>query len=100
MVSASTRWFPRTSIRLTTAALAATTLAKYVPTVADVTKPAERATAEAALKSIAEGELKIVKQKERALLAPVLQAALWPVVSVLLLVPQRRAPDPDLNRPL
>ena len=34
------------------------------------------------------------------LLAPVLQAALWPVVSVLLLVPQRRAPDPDLNRPL
>ena len=34
------------------------------------------------------------------LLAPVLQAALWPVASVLLLVPQRRAPDPDLNRPL
>lgn len=34
------------------------------------------------------------------LLAPVLQAALWPLTSVLLLVPQRRAPDPDLNRPL
>ncbi len=34
------------------------------------------------------------------LLAPVLQAALWPLASVLLLVPQRRAPDPDLNRPL
>jgi len=34
------------------------------------------------------------------LLAPVLQAALWPVASVLLLLPQRRAPDPDLNRPL
>lgn len=33
-------------------------------------------------------------------LAPVLQAVLWPVVSVLLLVPQRRAPDPDANRPL
>lgn len=34
------------------------------------------------------------------LLAPVLQALLWPVVSVLLLVPQRRAPDQDDNRPL
>jgi len=34
------------------------------------------------------------------LLAPLLQALLWPVVSVLLLLPQRRAPDPDLNRPL
>jgi rod shape-determining protein MreD len=34
------------------------------------------------------------------LLAPVVEAALWPVVSVLLLVPQRRAPDPDENRPL
>src|SRR3954471_8781484 len=29
------------------------------------------------------------------LLAPVLESVLWPVVSVLLLVPQRRAPDPD-----
>jgi rod shape-determining protein MreD len=29
------------------------------------------------------------------LLAPVIEAALWPVVSVLLLAPQRRAPDPD-----
>lgn len=34
------------------------------------------------------------------LLAPVIEAALWPVVSVLLLAPQRRAPDPDANRPL
>ncbi|MDB5860978.1 MAG: mreD [Ramlibacter sp.] len=34
------------------------------------------------------------------LLAPVLEAALWPVVSILLLAPQRRAPDPDENRPL
>jgi rod shape-determining protein MreD len=34
------------------------------------------------------------------LLAPVLEAVLWPVVSVLLLMPQRRAPDPDENRPL
>lgn len=34
------------------------------------------------------------------LLAPVLEAALWLPVSVLLLVPQRRAPDPDANRPL
>lgn len=33
-------------------------------------------------------------------LAPVIEAALWPVVSVLLLLPQRRAPDPDENRPL
>ncbi len=33
-------------------------------------------------------------------MAPVFQALLWPVVSVLLLVPQRRAPDPDANRPL
>ncbi len=32
--------------------------------------------------------------------APVLEALLWPVASVLLLVPQRRAPDPDENRPL
>lgn len=34
------------------------------------------------------------------LLAPVAEAALWPVVSVLLLLPQRRPPDPDENRPL
>jgi len=33
-------------------------------------------------------------------LAPVLQALLWPLVSVLLLMPQRRAPDPDATRPL
>lgn len=34
------------------------------------------------------------------LVAPLLEAVLWPVVSVLLLVPQRRTPDPDENRPL
>ncbi|MBE7942513.1 MULTISPECIES: rod shape-determining protein MreD [Ramlibacter] len=33
-------------------------------------------------------------------LAPLLEAALWPVVSIVLLAPQRRAPDPDENRPL
>jgi rod shape-determining protein MreD len=34
------------------------------------------------------------------LLSPALESVLWPVVSVLLLAPQRRAPDPDANRPL
>jgi rod shape-determining protein MreD len=34
------------------------------------------------------------------LLAPALEALLWPVVSVLLLLPQKRAPNPDVNRPL
>ena len=34
------------------------------------------------------------------LLAPVFQALLWPLVVLLLLAPQRRAPDPDKNRPL
>ena len=34
------------------------------------------------------------------LLAPVLEATLWPIVSIVLLAPQRRAPDPDENRPL
>jgi rod shape-determining protein MreD len=34
------------------------------------------------------------------LLAPVLEAVLWPVASVILLAPQRRAPDRDANRPL
>lgn len=33
-------------------------------------------------------------------LAPFAQAALWPFVSLVLLAPQRRAPDPDQNRPL
>lgn len=33
-------------------------------------------------------------------LAPIIESLLWPVVSVVLLVPQRRAPDPDANRPL
>lgn len=33
-------------------------------------------------------------------LAPLLEALLWPLASLLLLAPQRRAPDPDKNRPL
>ena len=33
------------------------------------------------------------------ILAPVFQALLWPVATWLLLAPQRRAPDPDENRP-
>lgn len=33
-------------------------------------------------------------------LAPLIEAALWPIVSVILLAPQRRAPDPDAERPL
>lgn len=34
------------------------------------------------------------------LLAPLFEAALWPLVTIALLAPQRRAPDPDQNRPL
>ena len=34
------------------------------------------------------------------LLAPVFECLLWPLASVLLLAPQRRAPDPDETRPL
>ena len=34
------------------------------------------------------------------LLAPVAESLLWPLVSVMLLAPQRRAPNPDENRPL
>ncbi|MEJ6006102.1 rod shape-determining protein MreD [Paucibacter sp. AS339] len=33
-------------------------------------------------------------------LAPAFEALLWPLVTVLLLAPQRRAPDRDANRPL
>ncbi|MEJ7932111.1 rod shape-determining protein MreD [Ramlibacter sp. AN1015] len=33
-------------------------------------------------------------------LAPVIECLLWPIVSIVLLAPQRRAPDPDENRPL
>ena len=36
----------------------------------------------------------------RVLLAPVFEALLWPIATWLLLAPQRRAPDPDQNRPL
>ena len=34
------------------------------------------------------------------LLAPVIEALLWPLATLLLLLPQLRAPDPDANRPL
>ena len=34
------------------------------------------------------------------LIAPLVEAAMWPLVSVLLLAPQRRTPEPDANRPL
>lgn len=34
------------------------------------------------------------------LLAPLAESLLWPVISVMLLAPQRRAPNPDQNRPL
>jgi len=32
--------------------------------------------------------------------APLIEAALWPLVTLVLLAPQLRAPDPDENRPL
>jgi rod shape-determining protein MreD len=35
-----------------------------------------------------------------SLLAPVIEAILWPLATLLLLLPQRRTPDPDANRPL
>lgn len=34
------------------------------------------------------------------LLAPLIESLLWPAVSVLLLIPQRRTPNPDAHRPL
>lgn len=34
------------------------------------------------------------------LLAPAIESLLWPLATMLLLLPQRRAPDPDANRPL
>jgi rod shape-determining protein MreD len=34
------------------------------------------------------------------MLAPLFESLLWPVVSLLLLAPQRRPPDTDKNRPL
>jgi rod shape-determining protein MreD len=34
------------------------------------------------------------------LIAPVIEAALWPFISLILLAPQRRTPEPDANRPL
>jgi rod shape-determining protein MreD len=35
-----------------------------------------------------------------ALLSPTLQSLMWPLASAILLLPQRRSPDPDANRPL
>ncbi len=35
-----------------------------------------------------------------SLLSPVVESLLWPLVSIILLAPQRRAPDPDDHRPL
>jgi rod shape-determining protein MreD len=32
--------------------------------------------------------------------SPLLESLLWPLVSLILLAPQRRAPDPDADRPL
>jgi len=34
------------------------------------------------------------------LLAPILESLLWPVASVLMLLPQKRTPNPDAHRPL
>ena len=34
------------------------------------------------------------------LLAPAIESLMWPVVTVILLFPQRRTPNPDANRPL
>jgi rod shape-determining protein MreD len=34
------------------------------------------------------------------MIAPVIEAVLWPLVSLILLAPQRRTPEPDANRPL
>jgi rod shape-determining protein MreD len=34
------------------------------------------------------------------LFAPLIEALMWPIASILLLLPQRRPPDPDENRPL
>ncbi|MSQ65594.1 MAG: rod shape-determining protein MreD [Limnohabitans sp.] len=34
------------------------------------------------------------------IIPPLLQAMMWPLVTLILLAPQRRAPDPDKHRPL
>jgi rod shape-determining protein MreD len=33
-------------------------------------------------------------------LAPLLESLLWPIISLSLLIPQKRSPDPDATRPL
>lgn len=35
-----------------------------------------------------------------AAIAPIIEMAMWPIISALLLAPQRRAPDRDAHRPL
>jgi rod shape-determining protein MreD len=32
--------------------------------------------------------------------APIIEALLWPLATIVLLMPQRRAPDPDVDRPI
>jgi rod shape-determining protein MreD len=34
------------------------------------------------------------------IVAPLLESFLWPIISVILLLPQKRSPDPDATRPL
>jgi rod shape-determining protein MreD len=34
------------------------------------------------------------------IIAPLIESALWPLASLVLLAPQRRAPNPDVHRPL
>lgn len=34
------------------------------------------------------------------ILAPLLEAVVWPIISILLLAPQRRTPERDVTRPL
>jgi rod shape-determining protein MreD len=34
------------------------------------------------------------------LLSPILETLLWPAANFILLAPQRRAHDPDANRPI
>ena len=58
------------------------------------------AAIESEMASGASGEAFVKLSREHAQLAPVIETALWPVATVVLLAPQRRAPEPDANRPL
>lgn len=46
------------------------------------------------------GTLDVLAMAQSLLLAPLLEAALWPLANAVLLAPQRRAHDPDDNRPI